>query len=890
MLYPLRFRQAFGRDMTELFRDRLRAERRSRGLAGIAVLWCQAMVDLLRCAALERFGHAPYRRSAAAGNTHRRSDTMLNAWLQDLKFATRALSRRPALAVTVVLTLALGIGANGALFSVVDALLLRPLPFEEPERLVHLWETDAQRNSRGDHRASIAFQNFRDWQDQAEGFEGIAAYTRSELTLRTGAEALRIEGRRVSANFFSLLGVDPRLGRGFEGEEDLHGGEPVVILSEDLWRRQFGGEEGVLGRAVDLEFSRGSAGSYTVVGVMPAGFAFPDAEAALWLPLQLDPERVSRGDHMLDSFGRLRAGVTLAQAQAEMDAVAAHLAVEYPETNLGDGALVLPLREALIDRTTRRSVWLLWATAGFVLLIACANLGSLLLASATRRGKEIAVRSALGAGRWRLGRQLLVESLILALTGGVAGLLVARFGLGALLVYLEGRFGELLPGLAVAAVDPRVIGFTLAVTLICGLLFGLIPILHAGSGGLLGSLREGSGRLAGSRRGHRFMRSCVVAEVALALVLLVGAGLMVQTLIGLQGADLGFEPQRLTTLRVALSGNDYPEDGQVLAYFDGVLERLAAVPGVESVAAVSTPPFADWSNGTDSWTLDDREPWEVGSEPAARWITVTPGYFQTLEIPLERGRDFTNLDDDEAAPVMIINDRMAEEYWPGEDVVGKRVTLWGTSREIVGVTGTVDYDGPRVASRRQIYLPQGQVTWRTLHLAVRHRADTAANVSDLRAAIRTADASVPIFGVRAMTSALGDNVAVPRLVAQLLAAFGAVALLLTALGVYGLTSFAVAERTREMGLRVALGALYRDLLRLVVGGALRLAAIGLAVGLALAVAASRLLDSLVYGVGTLDLKTFAAAFAVLLVAAFAASYLPARRAARLDPTVALRDE
>ena len=890
-LYPPSFRNEFGQDMAELFRDALRAESRGRGLAGVVSLWRRTAWGLLTTALAARFEGEPCpKKSSQFSNPRHRSDTMLNAWLQDLQFATRAIVRRPALAATVVLTLALGIGANGALFSVVDALLLRPLPFDEPDRLVNLWETDAHRNPQGDHRSSIGWHNFRDWQDQAELFEGIAAYTPAELTLRSGEEPLRLEGRRVSANFFSLLGSEMLIGRGFESGEDVFGAEPVVILDEDLWRRQFGGDAGILGRTVELESSRGGGGLYTVVGVMPSSFAFPDAETTLWLPLQMDPERVDRGDHMLDGFGRLRDGVTRAQAQAEMDAITAHLAAEYPETNQGDGALVLPLREVLVDRATRRSVMLLWATASFVLLIACANLASLLLVSATRRSREIAVRAALGAGRWRLSRQLLAESLLLVAAGGVAGLLAARFGLDVLLTYLTGRFGDLLPGLTGVGVDLRVAGFTLTVTVVCGLLFGLIPIFHAAPGGFSRSLRGGSGRLGGSRRSHRFMQSFVVTEVALALVLLVGAGLMTQTLIGLESADLGFEPRRLTTLRVALSTTDYSEDAEAVAYFDNVLERLEALPGVESVAAASTPPLADWSLGTDAWTLDDRPAWAVGEEPAARWITVTPGYFRTLEIPVERGRDFASLDHQDAAPVMIINDLMAEEYWPGQDAVGQRITLWGTSREIVGIAGTVDYEGPREAGRRQIYLPESQITWNTLHLTVRHRTDAASNVSDLRAAIRSVDASVPIFGVRTMESAIGDHVAVPRLVAQLLAGFSAVALLLAALGIYGLTSFAVVERTREMGLRLALGAVYQDLLRLVVGKALVLAAIGLAVGLALAAAAARLLESLVFGVETLDLKTFAAAFALLFLAALVASYLPAHRAARSDPMVALRDE
>jgi putative ABC transport system permease protein len=796
----------------------------------------------------------------------------MDGMLQDVRHGLRGLRRRPGFAAAAVLTLALGIGANAAVFTLVDAVLLRPLPYGDPGRLVRVW---GERPSRGLARANCSPQDFLDWRQQARSFAGLAAFASGGATLDSGAGPLRVPVLHVTHDLLDLLGVRPALGRGFRREEDAPGGAGVVLLSHAAWRDQLGADPEVLGRSVRLDDQPA-----TVVGVLPAGFRPPlysgdvETPAALLRPLGIGPEN-GRGGHWVSVVGRLAAGATTASAQAEMDAIAARLERQYPATNAGWTARLEPLHGATVGRA-RAPLGMLAAAVALVLLVACANLSSLLLMRAAERGHEIAVRAALGASRLRIGRQLLTESLLLGLLGGAAGLLLARW----LTRSFVALAGDSLPRAADVAVDARTAGFLLAASLGCGALIGVLPALRA-AGGLAGwgSCSTASPRRSGLRD------ALVVAETALALLLAVGAALAGRSLRNLDSEEAGFRRRSVLAADLSLPAGRYGAPDRSARFYADLLADLERHPAATAAGAVSMIPLGG-SYSCDGFGIDGR-PWPAGAEECAEVRIAAGGYFRAMGIPILRGRALDGRDGPGAPAVALINETMARRFWPGRDPVGLRIT-YDTSREIVGVVGDVRHFGLDRPAAPEIYLPHAQVPVLDLTLAV--AGDPEAVLPALRAGVRGLDAALPLGAVRTTADLVAGSTAPFRFRSQLLGGFAAVALGLAMVGLYGVLAYAVAGRAREIGVRVALGARPADVLRDVVGRGMALALGGVALGLAAALAIGPLLAGMLHGVRPADPPTLAAMAAVLLVTAAAAALLPGRRAARVDPAVVLRHE
>ncbi|HEX3554071.1 MAG TPA: ABC transporter permease [Thermoanaerobaculia bacterium] len=818
--------------------------------------------------------------------------------LQDLRFALRTLARRPAFTAVAVLTLALGIGANTALFTVVDGVLLGRLPFREPERLVVAWCSNPElAHAAGlPDKLPIAPGMFYDWQRQGRSFASLAMFT-SERTGLTGQGEPELLGAvAVSGEFFRVLGAAAQAGRTLLPGDDEQGKVTTAVLSHKLWQRRFGGDSRVIGRTVILDRQ-----PVTVVGVMPPGFAFPrgaempsgfgfPAEPDVWIPLSLSPkERQDRDNHSFAGIGRLRPGVSFAAARAEMATISTRLELANA-LDKGWRARLLPLREQLVG-DVRPALLILFGAVGVVLLIACVNVANLLLAQAASRQKEVAIRTALGAARGRMARQLLTESLALALAGGALGVLGAWWTLRAFAAWLP-------PSLVLPTgwtLNLPVLLFTLGLTLLAGVVAGLAPTLHTTRPDLAGTLRDGTRAGAGTAGGRRTRSGLVIAETALAVLLVVGAGLLVRSFLRLTAVDPGFRPHGVLALDLLLPESKYDSAARLTGFFDSVIERLRALPGVAAVGGVSSLPLRGDENIVFVF-VEGRPLPEPGKEPLADRRSATPGYFPALGIPLLQGRLFDQRDAAKAPPVALIDEVMARAYWPGADPLGKRFNLrrpgqgepsWIT---VIGVVRNVRHSGLRIDARPQFYLPLTQSPRSALSLVVRTKGDPKDLFGDVRRAVYATDPDQPIEKLATMEQVISQSVAGQRFNMVLLGAFAALALALAAVGIYGITSYSVAQRTREMGLRMALGAQASTVLWMVLKEAGALAAVGLAAGLALALGATRVMASLLFGVPATDPATFAAVALALGAVALAAAWLPGRRATRVDPMVALRAE
>ena len=821
------------------------------------------------------------------------------------------LRKSPGLTSVAVLSLALGIGAVSTIFSFVNGMMLRPLPYHEPERLVILDETALKR---GNPSMSVSYPNFLDWREQNKSFEDIGCYTTGGFAIGAGhgsvggsatpgggpgsSEPEQLQGAFVTQGTFELLGVAPILGRTFTAEEDQPDHDLVVILSYALWQRRFGGDPNILGQTILLNNRPRVA-----IGVMPKGFQFPEVAEA-WGPLALTPKLFTRTDHGLDSIARLKPGVTLEQAQSEMISIASNIEQQNPVTNDGLSVNVIDLRSSLVG-DYRTALLILLGVVGFVLLIACVNVANLLLARATARQKEIAIRAALGANRRRIFRQLLTESLLLGLISGGIGLVLALWGMDLLLAAIPID----IPFWMKFDLDGRVLGFTAACSVLTGFVFGTAPALEASNPDLNETLKEGGRTGAGAGR-QRLRSLLVIAEIAISLVLLVGAGLMMRSFLGLRQVNSGINPEGVLTMNIGLPGAKYRTPEARLGFFKQLLERVRAIPGVQSAGTNSGLPLTG-SNWGRSLTVEGFPVLSVGEAPAINHCVISPDYFRTMGISILKGRDFDERDiapptaptgavrgETVPAPttgVTIIDERLAREYWPDQDPIGKRIRFgppennepWHT---IVGVVAEVKHERLDASTRKSVYLPHAQVPIGGARLAIKTTAKPESLIGAVRNQVRELDADLPLTRIMTMNEVVARSVWQQRLYTALFGVFAAVALILATVGIYGVMSYAVTQRTREIGLRMALGAQRTDVLKLVVGHGVVVTAIGLGVGLGAAVGLTRLMSSLLFNVTATDPITFVAVSVVLAGVALGACFVPARRAAKVDPMVALRYE
>ncbi len=806
--------------------------------------------------------------------------------LQDLRYAFRLLAKSPVFTGIAVLTLALGIGANTAIFSVVNAVLLRPLAFRDASRLVLI----AERNPYA--TISTSYENYVDWRDQSHSFESMEATRGTTITLTGAGEPEHLNARMMTAGMFPLLGVDANLGRTFRPEEDRAGGAPVVLLSYGLWQRRFGGSRDVIGKSMNLD-----AQPYTIVGVLPSGFELlQPAEVFLpftpWAATLPDDRNWHPG---IFPIARLKPGVSREQARTEMAGIAKRLEEQYPIYNTGTGADVVGLQEQMVQNV-RPALLLLIGAVSFVLLIACANVANLLLARAAVRGREVAIRTSMGASRWRVVRQLLTESVLISLAGGALGLLLAWTALGPLLKISA----DSLPPAFSVGLDGWVLVFTLVVSVGTGLLFGIVPALRTARLDLRETLNEGS---RGSTEGpgqHRLRGSLVAVEIALAMLLLVGAGLLLRSFSRLQDVTPGFQPDHLLVADLPLSQTTYAKPEQRFEFYDRLVERAKSLPGVRSAAAASFLPVSG-GGGLLHFNITGRPPKSPHDYIAAGYRTITPNYFETLGVPLLQGRLLTPADREKAPAVVLINATMARTYFSGENPLGKRIQVGATpdpdplnpEMEIVGVVGDV-LQGLGLDPKAEMYLPYRQADQVLpvfqLSVVLRTAGDPLLQAAALRSALAEIDPNQPLVKVRTMEDNMAATVAQPRFRTWLIGIFAALALLLAAVGIYGVMSYSVTQRTSEIGIRVALGAQPSDVFRIVVGEGLRLALLGVAVGLVAALVLTRVLQTFLYGISASDPLTFAGVAVLLTLVGVAASFFPARRATRVDPIVALRYE
>jgi putative ABC transport system permease protein len=803
---------------------------------------------------------------------------------QDLRFGLRMLLRTPAFTAIAVLALALGIGANSAIFSVVNTVLLRPLPYKNPDALMMLWE-DA--THLGFPINTPAPANFIDWRDQNTVFEGMAAMAQSSFNLTGTGEPERFRGRRVSANLFSLLGVEPQLGRGFRAEEDQPGSR-VVILGYGMWQRRFAGDPGIIGRPLNL-----NGEAYTVVGVMPRTFVelpgFGNWKDQLWVPIAFSSEETAqRSNHYLEVIGRLKPGVTRQKAQAEMDTIAARLAQQYPADNLRIGIKITPLHEHIVGDIKPALIVLLGAV-GFVLLIACANVANLLLARAAVRQKEIALRLALGASRSRLTRQFLTESVLLAALGGGAGLLLSIVGID----ILKGFIPDTISQAEAIGVDGKVLIFTLVISLATGVIFGLAPAAQASNFSLNDTLKE-SGRDSGaSSRGNRIRNLLVVSEVAISFVLLIGAGLLINSFIHLRNLDPGFRADHLLTMKVVLPELKYPDKQRWTPFYDELIPRVRNLPGVESVAVATDLPLTHTGNSIYV-TIEGRPDLPPDQQVDVITRVVSPGYFSTMGIPFVQGRDFNAQDTVDSAQVVVVSEKTARHFWPGENPIGKRLKPGSSAstsawREIVGVVKDVRQNDFIAPPKLQMYLAYTQTNYNSPNaIVVRTAVDPLSLATAVRKVVWEIDKDQPVSEINTMEQIVSEAVARQRFSMLLLGVFATLALVLAAVGIYGVMSYSVAQRTREIGIRMALGAQRSDVLKMTVFQGLKLVALGVMIGLAAAFVLTRVMSSLLFGVSATDPLTFITISVVLMTVALLASYIPALRATRIDPMVALR--
>src|SRR5438874_4403619 len=802
---------------------------------------------------------------------------------QDIRYALRVLAKNPAFTIIAVTALALGIGANSAIFSVINAVLLRPLPFKHPEQLVMLWENAAHM---GFPRNTLSPANFLDWQKQAQSFTGMAAMVERSFNLTGVGEPERLDGRRVSANLFDLLGVPARLGRTFVPEDDKPGTH-VVLLSHSLWQRRFGSDPGVVGRAVTLDGE-----SYTVVGVMPPFVQLPGFENRndqLWVPIAFPPEEATqRGNHFLEVIARLKPGVTLKQAQAEMETIAARLAQQYPVYNMRRGAVVVPLHEQVVG-DIKPALLLLLGAVGFVLLIACANVANLLLARAAVRQKEIAVRLALGANQSRLIRQFLTESLLLAMFGAGLGLLLAMFGLRALRTFIPASISQV----ETINIDARVLIFTALVAVVTGIAFGLAPAIQGSNVNLNDTLKEGGRDSAGGSKGNRARSLLVIGEVAVSFVLLIGAGLLINSFFHLRNLEPGFRAYHLLTMKVDLSEVKYPNRDRRAAFFDEVIRRVRALPGVRSAAVAGNLPLT-YNGDSMNISVEGLPDPPPDQRPDVIYRAIGPGYFGAMGIPIIRGRDFTNHDKGDSTNVVVISEKTAQHFWPGQEPIGKRLkpgsstsnTPW---REVSGIVKDVRQNDFIATPKMQMYFTYRQLKDLAPNaLVVRTGFEPMTLAASVRDAIWSVDKDQTVADIDTMEHIVAGAVARQRFSMLLLGLFAALALLLASVGIYGVMTYSVAQRTHEIGVRIALGARPGDVLQMTIKQGLKLVGAGMILGLAAAFLLTRLLQSLLFGISATDPVTFFGISLVLLAVAILASYRPALRATKVDPIIALR--
>jgi len=803
---------------------------------------------------------------------------MKTLW-QDLRYGARMLLKNPGFTSIAVITLALGIGANASIFSVVNAVLLRPLPFKEPERLIMIRETKLPQFP----EFSVSPGNFLDWKRRNTVFERLVAVRTPSFNLIGTGDPEQLIGMRVTDGFFAILGAKPELGREFLPEEDQPGRNNVVILSHGLWQRRFGGDPKIMDQTITL-----SGQIYTVIGVMPATFSFGGSETALWTPMGFTSDDAqNHGGHFLSAIGQLKPGATLEQARSEMSAIAGQLAQEYPDANAGWNVKLLPLQEFIV-RSVETTLLVLLGAVAFVLLIACANVANLLLARAAGREKEIAIRTALGAGRARIVRQLLTESALLALAGGVAGLLLAKWGTALLLKLAP----QNLPRMSDVSLDGRALAFTAAVTLVTGLIFGLVPALQASKPNLTETIKDAGGR--GSTEGGRrqFVRgSLVVLEMASALLLLVGAGLLIKSFWRLQRIDPGFNPNNALTASVTLPSRKYPEENQQSAFFQQLLEKVRALPGVQAAGASNVVPLGgDYVLG---FVIEGRPPLPPGAGQSTNYYSVSADYFKAMGIPLLRGRVFTEQDTRNSTRVAVISESMAKRVFPNEDPIGKRIHVTNgptVFREIVGIVGDVKHYGLDQDTTLQTYEPYTQQPFSFMTLVVRTAGDPTNLTSAIRNQVLSIDKEQPVSGVRTLEQRVSTSIAQQRFSMLLLGVFAAVAMVLAAVGIYGVLSYAAAQRTHEIGIRMALGARAGNVLKMVIGQGMKLALAGVALGSGAALALTQLMKRLLFGVTAADPMTYVVIALSLTLVALFACWIPARRAAKVDPMVALRVE
>jgi len=808
----------------------------------------------------------------------------MKSLLQDLRYALRLLVRNPGFTAVAVLTLGLGIGANTAIFSVIKALLLLPLPYRDAGRVAFVLGWNVREDSM---RFSVSEADFLDLSGQSQAFEAMSAYRYWSANLAGVDEPERVQGYRVTANLFDLLGVPALSGRTFRAEEGEEGRDRVAVLSHGLWKRRFAASTRVVGQALLLDDQ-----TYTIIGVMPPRFEFPQVnyKGDLWVPLSLRPgARADGGGRSLVAVARLKPGRLLAEAQAEMNALTERLEREFPETNRGAGVRVIPMQE-MAAQYTRPALLALAVAVGLLLLIACANVANLFLARAVGRTNEMALRTVLGASRLRLAQQLLTESVLLALLGGALGILVAAWALDALLARLPDFWVSVMPAVLEIGMDPAVVGFTLALSIATGLGFGIAPALHLSRSNLAEPLKET--RSGGGARRHRLRTVLVVGEVALSLTLLIAAGLLLQTFLRLLQVDPGFSAEKVLVADVALRESRYPDDLKRSAFFQEVLRRATALPGVEASGVVNRLPLSTGNEGA-SFEIEGRPIPLPGESPSANFRIVSPDYFRTMGIPLRRGRVFTDLDHRQAAPVAVISETLARLHWPDVDPIGQRLRFDNERRDapwctIVGIVGDVRHWALSESPQPEVHVPLTQDVRAEMTLVVRTSGAPAGLARGLQQAVQAVDPRQPTFNVKTMPEVVSRSLLMQAWSTSLVGLFASAALMLAALGLYGVLSYTVSERTRDLGIYMALGADGNDVLGLVLRRGLLWTGIGLGLGLALAAAVSQLLRGLLFGIGPNDPLTFATVALFFLAVALLACYVPARRATQVDPATALR--